>query len=474
MNAVIDVIANANNPIPVRSTEDLPIDLLNRQEIINQCLHLLKIISDNRLSSTFALNGAWGTGKTFVLNRLMKQLLDYQDGEKFFVFHYNCWQYDFYDEPLVAIVAAFLDSVDQENHLFSDSLREKAKQGMSFAKPILEKIAKDFIKKKIGIDVADLLTLLKDSTESLDSFNESIEDMHDYDKFFSFKKAITSAQESLLSLTQNRTVVVIVDELDRCLPSYTIKVLERLHHLFSGLDNCAIILAVDKSQLECTVHQIFGMDTNPSQYLKKFINFEIQLNMGKIENGFLVKYADYFSLFENPFIDTKFSCEKFFSAIFTNIDMRTQERIMDRIQTIHRLLFPDVKKDYAFMCTEVIWLIFTEYRKLNIKMPIVYDGSYDRQYFCIPGNSFSEFSEYMKTEWLGINLQDIPVHGNSKPACYFRLPLDIPQIIVWYLWQMYPESSRSYQIDSNHPQIDIYKQNLRDLKKFASMLTVIT
>lgn len=72
----------------------------------------------------------------------MKQLLDYQDGEKFFVFHFNCWQYDYYEEPLIAIVAAMLDSVDQETHIFSQSLREKAKQGMAFAKPVLEKIAK--------------------------------------------------------------------------------------------------------------------------------------------------------------------------------------------------------------------------------------------------------------------------------------------------------------------------------------------
>ena len=93
MSTVIDVIPNGGYPLAVVADEELPLDLLNRQGIIEQLMQLLNIISDKRSSCTFALNGTWGTGKTFVLNRLMKQLLDYQDGEKFYVFHYNCWQY---------------------------------------------------------------------------------------------------------------------------------------------------------------------------------------------------------------------------------------------------------------------------------------------------------------------------------------------------------------------------------------------
>ena len=83
MSTVVDVIQNESNPILVTSSEALPIDLLNRQETIDQIMQLLNIVSDNHSSYTFALDGSWGTGKTFVLNRLMKQLLDYQDGETF-------------------------------------------------------------------------------------------------------------------------------------------------------------------------------------------------------------------------------------------------------------------------------------------------------------------------------------------------------------------------------------------------------
>ena len=36
------------------------------------------------------------------------------------------------------------------------------------------------------------------------------------------------------------TIVVVVDELDRCLPEYAIKVLERLHHIFGDTENTQV------------------------------------------------------------------------------------------------------------------------------------------------------------------------------------------------------------------------------------------
>ena len=74
-------------------------------------MELLTTLSNTKGSCTFALNGRWGAGKTFVLKMVELQLRDYQEGEKFAVFHYNCWEYDYYDELLIAIVSSMLDSI---------------------------------------------------------------------------------------------------------------------------------------------------------------------------------------------------------------------------------------------------------------------------------------------------------------------------------------------------------------------------
>lgn len=473
MSTVIDGISNGNNPVPVMVAEEFPLDLLNRQGIIEQLMQLLNIISDNRSSSTFALNGTWGVGKTFVLNRLMKQLLDYQDGEKFFVFHYNCWQYDYYEEPLIAIVAAMLDSVDQENHFLSQSLREKARQGMAVAKPILENIAKDFIKKKVGVDITDLITFFKDGAEAVEGVSAKEADANDYDKYYSFKKAISSAQDGIRSLAKDRTVVVIVDELDRCLPSYAIKVMERLHHLFVELENCAVILAVDKGQLDQTVQQIFGAGTDTTKYLKKFINFEVELDTGRIAGGFTEKYAEYFNMFDNSLISTELSLDAFFSALFAGTDARTQERIMERIQTVHSILFPDVTKDYSFMCAEVMWVVFNEQYNLKTGMPISYDSNYQNPGFSLSNNVLPEFTKYMKSEWVGIQMRDGQRHFDNKSYTTFMSPIDIPQVLIWYLSQLYSKGSREYQIKTNQSQMEEFQQNVKDLLKYVGLLRII-
>ena len=344
---------------PVKETNAVPVDLLGRQEIVDRIMKILEVISEKKSSCTFALNGAWGTGKTFVLNMLMNQLWEYHS-DKYIVFHYNCWQYDYYEEPLIAIVAAMLDSVDKENHLLPTHLRDKAKAGMELAKPFLHKIATDFVKNKIGVDLTDVVSSVKGYQKALDSEEQKKADERVFDGFYSFKKAIQQAQEQIRNLAKDRTLVVVVDELDRCLPSYAIKVLERLHHLFTDIRNSTIIFAVDKSQLNQTISQIFGTKTNTTKYLHKFINFELQLDNGNIDVDFEEKYQDYFSQFDMSLLDAVFPYEDYIHALFSDIAMRDQERLMERITTIHTLLFGGSKKDYSFMCFELTWAIFHE------------------------------------------------------------------------------------------------------------------
>ena len=68
-------------------------DLLNREKFVA----LLKdIIAQQSLNEndgfSFAIDGRWGCGKTFILNMLEEQLRN----ERYLVLHYNCWENDFW------------------------------------------------------------------------------------------------------------------------------------------------------------------------------------------------------------------------------------------------------------------------------------------------------------------------------------------------------------------------------------------
>ena len=46
------------------------LDILNRDEFVEQLVRLVENISENKTSTCFAINGAWGSGKSFVLDML--------------------------------------------------------------------------------------------------------------------------------------------------------------------------------------------------------------------------------------------------------------------------------------------------------------------------------------------------------------------------------------------------------------------
>ncbi len=329
------------------------IDILNRDEFVDQLVNLTKNISDNRTSTSFAINGVWGCGKSFVLDMYEQRLSEIQLPKKaidrYFVIRYNCWKYDYYEEPLVAIVAAMIDIINQKTKLWNDEQKKARVLGVLKAiGTTFLSVTNDTIKGKIGVDLQGAYDTLKSGIEAEQA---KIEQSHDYDMYFSFNQALERLQKLIGELSQEQTIVFMVDELDRCLPEYAIKVLERLHHLTENSSNVITVLAMDKSQLQVSIKQIFGFE-HPEKYLEKFIQFEIKLNCGSVSERVLEKYADYIKLFDDTcqFDD---SIDEFMQKVLQNINARRQEQIFKKISTAHSLLFQEPKSK-VFMCMEVL------------------------------------------------------------------------------------------------------------------------
>ena len=69
-------------------------------------------------------------------------------------------------------------------------------------------------------------------------------------------------------------LIILVDEIDRCLPDEQLKILERLHHLFD-VRNCVVICAVNKNSILRNFEKTYG--NNGDEYLRKFFNYEFKL-----------------------------------------------------------------------------------------------------------------------------------------------------------------------------------------------------
>lgn len=325
------------------------LDVLNRKDFIDKLIQLVEGFADKKQGCCFGIDGVWGSGKTFVLEKFEEQLRVIQAEEtardKYYVFHYDCWQYDYYEEPAIAIIVAILDEIDRENSLFSKDVENAGKVAVETVKATLKKIASELCKNRIGIDLIEVASEVLDKTDK--------EEIRDFDSLYSFKKSLEETRYCIKEIAKDKTVVIVVDELDRCLPIYSIKVLERLHHIFNGLDNVIVIVSMDKSQLEHSIKAIYG-EIDVDTYLRKFISFKVSLDNGEVER-YAEKFSEYFSMFD-MLDEERDEIEFFLSDILTGLDMRTQERIFNKAKVIHTIAVTDNIRDCSIMTFEMLYL----------------------------------------------------------------------------------------------------------------------
>jgi KAP-like P-loop domain-containing protein len=98
-------------------------------------------------------------------------------------------------------------------------------------------------------------------------------------KEYSFKKkaynSLRSELSAFLKHIPKKPLVVLVDELDRVRPDYSVKFLEAIKHIFS-IQGVCFVLAVDRDQLEASIQQLYG-EIDFENYYRRFVTREAQL-----------------------------------------------------------------------------------------------------------------------------------------------------------------------------------------------------
>ena len=91
-----------------------------------------------------------------------------------------------------------------------------------------------------------------------------------------FRKVLQDMAAALWEATGSRPLMVMIDELDRCRPSYAVKLLEVAKHLFSA-DRIVFVLAVNCDQLAHSVKAQYGNDFDAEGYLRRFFDVDFKL-----------------------------------------------------------------------------------------------------------------------------------------------------------------------------------------------------
>lgn len=454
------------------------LDILNRDEFVDELVRILESISNNKSATSFAIDGDWGCGKSFVLDMLEEKLSSIQSEEtsndKYFVLRYNSWKFDYYEEPLIAVVATLISAIEQKTKLFPEDEKKQRMLGMlKVVGASLLSFGNAAIKEKTGVD-------LQNAYETLATGNslgiEAYEKKHDYDIYFGFNKVLSELVKVMQDIASDYTIVILVDELDRCIPEYAVKVLERLHHLTEGNSNIITITATDKKQLESSIKQIFGFD-NPKKYLKKFFAFEVKLDYGKTSNKIMDKYSSYIDMFDKDIFTFDNSVEECLQAIFQEIDIRTQEQIVQKALMAHKLLYTE-KKDYSFMCMELLLAVMInvyDYESYLFERPISvsdFNNIFAHTNALTKKKIQPHFAAFFKEKFEEISFKISRIFSDAPENYVLPAEPDLYAAIfyTWYWMHKNPKALVKYIKDGVYEGIS---NNYTELKKFVDFIDLI-
>jgi hypothetical protein len=269
--------------------------------------------------------------------------------------YFNAWESDFSTDPMVAFVAE-ISSHMEETQKENDSY----KPHLSKARKIATAFAKRAIPAAVRIGTAGVLNLDDYTEEALSSVaEEGIKDAIDLyttekSLMEKFHEALNSTIKTLEDTGHSSTLIIFIDELDRCRPTYAIELLERVKHLFN-IENVIFVISIDKEQLGISLQAVYGNGFDSNEYLRRFIDTEFNLPKAdsKLFTDHLVSKFSFKEYFKQRIGDFSHDFTDFidtFNALSTVFDLslRAREQCFTRVAIAlsstpsNRYLFPEL------------------------------------------------------------------------------------------------------------------------------------
>ena len=250
--------------------------------------------------TSIGISGSWGAGKSSMIKLVRAALAekDQNDPEQFIYVQFNAWLYQGYDDARAALLEVIATKLNEE--------AEERKTGSEQAKELLQRVnwlraaklgAGSALALALGLPPTGLIGEAVAFGKKALSGNLTEGDAERAEELaantFTTAGGLIKAKPELSppreihairecfeqTLKQmGVTLVVLIDDLDRCLPPTTISTLEAIR-LFLFLDNTAFVIAADDAMIKHAVRQHFGSvdDDLVINYFDKLIQIPIRV-----------------------------------------------------------------------------------------------------------------------------------------------------------------------------------------------------
>ena len=236
------------------------------------------------------LNAEWGAGKTWFIKRWYMELKAHYP-----TVYIDAWQQDFSDDPLLTVISSIIEQLKDATGnkvAIPDGVKSKL---LGLLKVGGKLVLKSAIK-KAGLEDGDFSMEGEDADKLVDTLCSNHKER--YESIQYLKQEIRQWVEGAVGLSEGELdypAFILIDELDRCRPSYAVEMLETIKHIFD-IPKVVFVLATDTEQLQHAIKVIYGEGFDAQTYLGRFFKRRFYLN--KCPSHFLIEefVADRFEL----------------------------------------------------------------------------------------------------------------------------------------------------------------------------------
>ncbi len=254
--------------LPVSAEDPYEHDQLNRRETGEI---LTRLVSNIEGPCVIALDAGWGAGKTTFLRMWTESVRN-----EFPVVMFNAWETDFSGNPFLSLSEELLETLQSMDSEDVDKLRSAAREVTRWSSSILHPLSSALLNDIPGGSV------IKASVDAVKTINENFSEdgLSQYGErkkaIREFKETLKQSAAKLSELHEGQPLLIVIDELDRCRPSYAVELLETAKHLFD-IDGITFVLALNRCEMEHSVRAIYGTGFDSERYLRRFFDIDLLL-----------------------------------------------------------------------------------------------------------------------------------------------------------------------------------------------------
>lgn len=275
----------------ILTDNETKVDLLNNEAIATTIIGLIRAKPDRPV--TIGVHGDWGAGKSSVLEMIEAGFAEKND---VLCLKFNGWRFQGFEDAKIALIEGIVTGLVEKRPALTkatgavkDVFRridwlKFAKRTGGLAVTALTGIPTP---EQLGAIVVSLEALMANPTKLVtkDNLATAIDEVKNVLKDGESKnvpeevEAFRKAFDVLLKDAGIKQLVVLIDDLDRCLPDTAIETLEAIR-LFVFTERTAFVVAADEAMIEYAVRKHFPDlpdSTGPRDYARNYLEKLIQV-----------------------------------------------------------------------------------------------------------------------------------------------------------------------------------------------------